>query len=257
MNDDVQPPGQSTRRITTFPPTAIQTLMKILGVVIGLLIASGAMSQNDQSRTDWANVNRYAADNRNLLPASQGKPRIVFMGNSITEGWRSTDSSFFLDNGYIGRGISGQTTSQMLVRFRPDVIALKPSVVVILAGTNDIAENTGPIPLEDVLGNIVSMAQLAQMNNISVVLSSVLPAYDFPWRPGLQPAEKIVRLNAMIASYCAAQNIVYVDYYAHMVDEKKGLDKKFSEDGVHPNPAGYKVMEPLVQDAIKRVLGRH
>jgi lysophospholipase L1-like esterase len=231
--------------------------MKTLGVLIALLIAPGAMGQNDQSRTDWANVNRYASENRALKPPSNDEPRIVFMGNSITEGWQDADSSFFADNAYIDRGISGQTTSQMLVRFRPDVIALQPAVVVILAGTNDIAENTGPISLDDILGNIVSMVQLAQMNNISVVLSSVLPAYDFPWRPGLQPADKIIQLNAMIRSYCAAQGMVFVDYYSPMVDEKKGLDRKLSDDGVHPNLAGYKIMEPLVRNAIQRALEQH
>jgi lysophospholipase L1-like esterase len=230
--------------------------MKTLATLLLALVCSNAWGQNDQSKTDWANVNRYAADNRNLPPASQGKQRIVFMGNSITEGWQYADSSFFADNAYVDRGISGQTTPQMLVRFRPDVIALRPAAVVILAGINDIAENTGPIALEDIFGNIVSMVQLARTNDIAVVLSSVLPAYDFPWRPGLQPAERIVQLNAMITSYCTANNIVYVDYYSRMVDERKGLQKRFSEDGVHPNLAGYRVMEPLVQDAIKRALSR-
>ena len=139
----------------------------------------------------------------------------------------------------------------MLVRFRPDVINLKPAVVVILAGINDIAENTGPTTLETIFGNIVSMAELAKANHIKVILSSVLPALDFPWRPGLQPANKIIRLNSMIKSYCRQNKIIYVDYFSKMADGQNGLRKDLSEDGVHPTIAGYKVMEPLVEAAIK------
>ena len=160
----------------------------------------------------------------------------------------------FLDNGYIDRGISGQTSSQMLLRFRQDVIDLKPTLVVILAGTNDIAENAGPIALKDILANINSMAELAHENNIKVMISSVLPAYDFPWHQGLQPAEKIVKLNSMIKTYCGNNNISYVDYYSKMVDERKGLDKKYTNDGVHPSYDGYKIMESLIQTEIKNVL---
>lgn len=218
------------------------------------LIASKANGQNEQSKTDWANLYRYAAENKKLMTDSKNEKRIVFMGNSITEGWLYTDSSFFLNKPYINRGISGQTTPQMLVRFRQDVISLKPAAVVILAGINDIAENTGPIALEAVFGNIVSMAELARANHIKVILSSVLPALDFPWRPGMAPAEKVIRLNAMIKAYCIQQKIVYVDYYTNMVDEQKGLPKKYSDDGVHPTLAGYKVMEPLVEKAIESAL---
>jgi lysophospholipase L1-like esterase len=213
-----------------------------------------AYSQNNASKSDWANMKRYAMANKNLPPQTAGKERIVFMGNSITEFWAYIDSSFFAKKTYINRGISGQTTPQMLLRFRQDVINLKPAVVVILAGINDIAENTGPIALEDVFGNIVSMTQLAKENNIKVILSSVLPAYDFPWHPGLQPVEKIVRLNSMIKLYCQENNIVYVDYYSAMVDERKGLDKKYTDDGVHPKLAGYKVMDSLIEKAIISVL---
>ena len=205
-------------------------------------------------KSDWANLKKFANANKKLAPLTRNENRIVFMGNSITESWAKVDSSFFDNNKYVNRGISGQTSSQMLLRFRQDVINLHPQVVVILAGTNDIAENTGPISLEDVMGNIISMTELAEMNKIKVILSSVLPAYDFPWHPGLQPAEKIVRLNSLIKSYCENKNIIYVDYYSKMVDEKKGLDKKFTNDGVHPTLAGYKIMEPLVEKAIKTIL---
>jgi len=213
-----------------------------------------AYSQNDESKGDWANLKKYAEANKNLPPKAAGEERIIFMGNSITEFWAKIDSSFFANRSYIDRGISGQTSSQMLLRFRQDVINLKPTVVVILAGINDIAENKGPIALEDVFGNIVSMAQLAEENKIKLILSSVLPAYNFSWHPGLQPAEKIVKLNSMIKSYCQENNIAYVDYYSDMVDERKGLDRRFTDDGVHPTIVGYKIMESLIERAIKKVL---
>jgi lysophospholipase L1-like esterase len=178
------------------------------------------------------------------------------MGNSITDSWINTDSSFFAGKNYIDRGISGQTTPQMLIRFRPDVIDLKPAVVVILAGINDIAGNTGPMTLEETFGNIVSMSQLAKANNIKVVISSVLPAYDFPWRPGLQPAEKVIKLNAMLKAYALKNNMVYLDYFAAMKDERNGLPASLSQDGVHPNLAGYKIMEPLAEKAIAEALKR-
>ncbi len=216
-----------------------------------------AYSQNNRTKDDRANLKRYAKADEELAPLNAGENRIVFMGNSITESWAKIDSSFFANNGYIDRGISGQTSSQMLLRFRQDVINLKPTAVVILAGTNDIAENEGPIALIDIFGNIVSMAQLAEENNIKVILSSVLPVYDFPWNPGLQPAEKIIKLNNMIKSYCEENNITYLDYYSKMVDERKGLDNKYSTDGVHPTIAGFKIMEPLVEKAIRKLLNKH
>ncbi len=211
-------------------------------------------SSQENSGTDWANINKYAAENQNILSLTKEKTRVVFMGNSITEGWKSADSAFFSTNSYINRGISGQTTPQMLVRFRSDVIALQPDVVVILAGINDIAENTGPISLEDIFGNIISMAQLAKANNIKVIISSVLPANNFPWRPEIQPSDKIIQLNMLLEKYCRESNTIYLDYYTKLVDNKKGLDLRYGEDGVHPNLAGYKVMEPLVEIAVKEAL---
>jgi lysophospholipase L1-like esterase len=226
---------------------------KIL-VLIPLFMAMNMQSQEDQLKMDWANLKKYALENSKLKAPSTNEHRVVFMGNSITESWKDIDSSFFIKNSYINRGISGQTTSQMLVRFPQDVISIKPEVVVILAGINDIAQNTGPISLGDIFGNIVSMAQLAQMNEIKVILCSVLPAYDFPWHPGLKPAEKVVELNAMIKSYCKENNIAYLDYFTRMVDERNGLNKKYTNDGIHPTIEGYKVMEPLVQGAIQKTL---
>jgi lysophospholipase L1-like esterase len=207
------------------------------------LIQFSTYSQNDNRMADF----------RDGLPAD-GQNRVVFMGNSITEFWGEIDGGFFEGRPYINRGISGQTTSQMLLRFRRDVVDLKPAVVVILAGINDIAENTGPISLEDVFGNIVSMIQLARANDIRVVLSSVLPANDFPWNPGLKPAEKVIKLNKMLEAYCRENHIIYLDYYSRMVNDKKGLDKELAEDGVHPTLAGYKVMEPLSEKAIAQAL---
>ena len=208
----------------------------------------------ERFHNDWPNLARYAGENSALPPLKPGEKRVVFMGNSITEGWKRADSAFFASTGYIDRGISGQTTPQMLLRFRPDVIDLKPAVVVILAGINDIAQNTGPMTLEQTFGNLVSMTELARANKINVVLCSVLPAFDFPWRPGLQPAEKVMKLNAMLKDYAAKNNIVYVDYFSAMADERKGLQSALTYDGVHPTLAGYKVMEPLVEKGIAAAL---
>ena len=205
---------------------------------------------------DWSNTARFKDDNTKVgLPAS-GVNRVVFMGNSITEGWINTCPEFFTGKAYVNRGISGQTTPQMLVRFRPDVINLKPAVVIILAGTNDIAGNTGPSTLEMIMDNLISMAELAKANKIKVVLSSVLPVFDYPWKPGLQPAEKIIALNVMIKNYADKNGIVYVDYFTPMVDERKGLKKELSGDGVHPNKAGYNIMQPLAEEAIKKALSK-
>ncbi|MDP4210276.1 MAG: SGNH/GDSL hydrolase family protein [Bacteroidota bacterium] len=203
---------------------------------------------------DWPNLNRFKAENEKLGLPAPGEKRVVFMGNSITEGWGRICPEFFSGKPYVNRGISGQTTPQMLVRFRADVIKLKPAVVVILAGTNDIAGNTGPSTLEMIADNLMSMAELAKANGIKVVLSSVLPVFDYPWKPGLQPAEKIVALNAMIKNYADKNKLVYLDYYSSMVDERKGMKAEYSPDGVHPNEVGYKVMAPLAEKAIKRAL---
>ena len=176
------------------------------------------------------------------------------MGDSITEFWPFLE--FFATKPYLNRGISGQTSPQMLIRFRPDVIVLKPAVVVLLVGINDIAGNTGPSSLEMITNNIFSMAELAKANNIKVILCSVLPAYDFPWRGGLAPAEKVVTLNKMIEKYANINNILYLDYYSAMVNEQKGLKAEYSGDGVHPNKMGYEVMTPLVEKAIVKVLSK-
>lgn len=204
------------------------------------------LAQNEQLLNDWANLYRYKTENIKLGLPAENESRIVFMGNSITEGWLQIYPEFFKDKAYINRGISGQTTPQMLVRFRQDVVNLKPKAVVILAGTNDIAGNTGPSTLEMIEDNIASMVEIAKANNIKVLLCSVLPAFDYPWRTGLNPAEKIVALNKWIKNYCEENNLTYVDYFTSMADDRNGLKKEYSEDGVHPNKAGYEVMASIL-----------
>jgi len=203
---------------------------------------------------DWPNLGRYKEENLKIGLPTTDENRVVFMGNSITEGWAQLSSNFFTDNHYVNRGISGQTTPQMLVRFRPDVVNLKPKVVVILAGTNDIAGNTGPSTLEMIEDNIASMVEIAKSNNIKIVLCSVLPVYDYPWKPGLEPSQKIIDLNKWIKEYSIKNEIIYVDYFTPMADQRNGLKKEYSEDGVHPNKAGYKIMESIVIQAIKETL---
>jgi len=218
---------------------------------------------------DWANIKFYEQENSELPPPASGEKRVVFMGNSITQVWRGVtsnpitqlfkglgDSAFFTGRPYYGRGIGGQTTGQMLVRFREDVINLKPAVVVIMAGINDIAENNGPSKLADVFGNIVSMAQLAKASHIKVVLCSVMPAYSFPWRPAIDPKPSVKTLNEWIKDYCTKNNLVYCDYFTAMADERRGLPTSLSADGVHPNLAGYKIMEPIAEKAIAEALKR-
>jgi lysophospholipase L1-like esterase len=205
-------------------------------------------------KDDWPNLAYYREANAKLQAPAANENRVVFMGNSITEGWIMNSPEFFEGRPYIDRGISGQTTPQMLIRFRPDVIDLKPKVVVLLCGVNDIAENTGPSTLEMIEGNIASMAELAKASGIKVILCSVLPAYNFPWKPGLEPAEKIVTLNKWIKAYAEKNSFIYLDYFSSMKDERNGLKSNYSEDGVHPNKEGYRVMEGLVEEAITRAL---
>ena len=208
----------------------------------------------ERFRNDWANLNRFQEENKKIGLPKAGENRVVFMGNSITEGWKNADPEFFASKPYVNRGIGGQTTPQMLIRFNQDVIDLKPKAVIILAGINDIAQNTGPTTLEAIMDNISSMALLAKANGIKVVLSSVLPSYDFPWRPGLDPANKVIALNKMIKSFADNNEMIYLDYFSAVVDERKGMKKEFSKDEVHPTIEGYKVMKPLVEKAIEEAL---
>ncbi|MEK9603862.1 MAG: SGNH/GDSL hydrolase family protein [Flavobacteriaceae bacterium] len=202
---------------------------------------------------DWPNLARYDAQNKEVDLDNKAN-RVVFMGNSITEGWASFVPDMFDNQTYINRGIGGQTTPQMLLRFRQDVIALKPKIVVILAGTNDIAGNTPLKDLKTVAGHIFSMAELAQLHDIKVIICSVVPAADYPWRAGKSPDIKIPELNDMIQNYCNQNNIYYLDYFSAMTDGNNGLIESYGYDGVHPNKKGYQVMTQKVEKAIKELL---
>lgn len=206
------------------------------------------------SAQDWANLDRFKEENTELGLPKTNEDRVVFMGNSIIQGWEEYLPEFFDNTNYINRGIGGQTTPQMLIRFRQDVLNLYPKVVLILAGTNDIAGNTGPSTLEMIENNIYSMAELATAHNVEVVLCSVLPVYDYPWQTGLEPAGKIIELNRRIKNYANTHGVVYADFFSPMVDEKNGLKNEYTYDGVHPIRAGYEVMAPIAEKAIDRAL---
>lgn len=229
-----------------------RNIVLIMGL-FATLFASQQSSSQEVSQ-DWANLKQFQEANAMVNTTDTVSNRVVFMGNSITIGWQNARPNFFEGKPYINRGISGQTTPQMLIRFRQDVIDLKPKVVVILAGTNDIAGNTGASTIEMIVDNIKNMAELAHANGIKVVLSSTLPVYDYPWRPGLEPAQKIITLNAQLNEYAEKNGHVYLDYFTAMADERNGLPKKYANDEVHPTVAGYKVMEPLVEAAIAEAL---
>ena len=211
-------------------------------------------AQEERFHNDWANLQKFRDANAKLPAPMKNENRVVFLGNSITEGWAPYFATMFPGKPYIGRGIGGQTTPQMLVRFRQDVIDLKPKVVVILAGTNDIAGNTGPSTLEMIEDNIASMADLAKSNGIRVVLSSVLPVWDYPWKPGLEPAPKIIALNKWMKDYAREHGAVYLDYHSAMADARGGMRSELASDGVHPNEAGYRIMAPLAEKAIQKAL---
>ncbi|MBO2032260.1 SGNH/GDSL hydrolase family protein [Siccationidurans ginsengisoli] len=223
-----------------------------------LACSAGALTATAQAPADRDGLLRYAAANRAMPAPQASRPRVVLLGNSITDSWPKADSAFFAGSRYelVGRGISGQTSPQMLVRFRQDVLDLHPAVVVMLAGINDIAQNTGPYDPAATLNNIKSMTELAQAHGIRVVLCSVLPAYDFPWRKGLAPAPKIVALNQQLQAYAAERKCTYLDYHAAMADSRQGLPPALAKDEVHPTLAGYRVMEPLLEQAVATAL-RH
>lgn len=233
--------------------------MKALATFLLCSISISMTAQNDFSIHEYANFARYAEANAALDEPKSEEKRVVFMGNSITEAWVNYSPAFFSDNNYIGRGISGQVTHQMLLRFRADVLNLKPAAVVILAGTNDIAQNAGPVSLDEIAGNIKSMADLALENNIKVILCSVLPAKDYPWKPGMDPLNKIPKLNELIKAYAKANNLAYIDFFEAMQDGKGGMkvpEHTSANDLVHPNKAGYVVMEQLIKSKIDSILSR-
>jgi lysophospholipase L1-like esterase len=214
-------------------------------------VAACTQAAREQVFHDLANFARYASANEALPPPGRAERRVVFMGDSITEAWATLDPKFFARADFLDRGISGQTTPQMLLRFRQDVIALKPAVVHIMAGTNDIAGNTGPMDLPAIEANLASMVDLARANGIQVVIGSVLPATDFNWHRGVDPGPKIAALNRWLKSYSAARHLIYVDYYAALTDGALGLRADLTPDGVHPSLAGYRLMDPLADAAIR------
>lgn len=221
------------------------TARKIIIAIAGILIAAAASGQP----RDWANFGRYSKQNDEI---AGHKVNAVFMGNSITDNWARLDPEFFSSHGFVGRGISGQTTSEMLVRFRRDVLDLEPEAVAILAGINDIAQNNGYISLENTFGNIVSMCELAKAHRIKVIICSTLPCDRLSWRPEIKPAEQVKELNAMLKDYADRNRILFVDYWSVMANGNGGLDKEISGDGCHPNIDGYEIMEKIFLNATRR-----
>ena len=234
--------------------------MNLKPLLIALLLTLACSQKiNSQDWNEFANTSRYDKANLELKLHTTAHNRVVFMGNSITEDWLKIRPEFFDNKDYINRGISGQTTPQMLLRFRQDVVDLNPKVVVILAGTNDIAGNSGYISLEAIISTIKSMAEIANANDIQVIISSILPAIDYPWKPGLDPASKIIIINKALKAFSDENNFIYLNYYAAMVDDKGGLkvpEYTSANDLVHPNKNGYLVMEKLAEIAIKKALAK-
>ena len=216
------------------------------------LITKNSNAQNHEKVNTWANFEQFKNENDKLSKLKNGEERVVFLGNSITIGWQETHPEFFENKTYVNRGISGQTTPQMLVRFYADVIDIQATTVVILAGTNDIAGNTGPMSIDMILNNIKSMTDIALANNVKVILCSVLPAYDYPWSPNKNPNIKIPKLNSKIKKYAIETGVHYLDYFKALDNGNNGIDKEFSYDGVHLTLEGYKVLEPLVENALKK-----
>jgi sialate O-acetylesterase len=232
-------------------------IVRTLIFIIAILFNFQADAQDWRKYYENTNFEKYKADNEKVGLPEKGTSRVVFMGNSITEVWPILSPHFFENGIYIGRGISGQTTPQMILRFRKDVINLQPKVVVILAGINDIAENTGFTPIDMIAENIMTMAELAQAHDMKVIICSVTPAIDFPWKTGLEPANKILELNTILERYAEKNDLTYVDYHTALKDKKNGLkvpEYTTASDLVHPNAAGYKVMESLIQPAIEQAL---
>ena len=222
-------------------------------LLIFSLITKNSNAQNHEKVNTWANFEQFKNENDKLSRLKNGEERVVFLGNSITIGWQETHPEFFENKTYVNRGISGQTTPQMLVRFYADVIDIQATTVVILAGTNDIAGNTGPMSIDMILNNIKSMTDIALANNVKVILCSVLPAYDYPWSPNKNPNIKIPKLNSKIKKYAIETGVHYLDYFKALDNGNNGIDKEFSYDGVHLTLEGYKVLEPLVENALKKV----
>ena len=209
----------------------------------------------DSKSLDWANLARYEDDNLKVGLPKKDERRVVFMGDSITEEWSNLYPEYFTEKGYINRGIGGQTTPQMLIRFKPDVVDLKPEIVVILAGTNDIAGNTGPSNAKMITDNIFSMAEIAKAYKMKVVLSSILPVYQYDWAREIKdPPSTIQAVNDALKQYASDHGLIYLDYFSSMVDERQGLNSDYTSDGVHPNESGYILMSSLAEEVLSELL---
>lgn len=232
--------------------------MKLKLLIPALLLSLSAVAQQqpkEDYKDDWADLRHYAAENKTLAPAKKGEKRVVFLGSSIFEFWKQKVPAYFTSHpGYIDRGISGQISPQLLIRFQQDVIALNPAAVIILAGSNDIAGSTGHVTTGTIMDNVRSMTELAKAHKIKVILCEYLPVYQYPWRKELQPVENIAELNKAIRAYAAEQKCTVLDYFTPLVDERKGQKAELTTDGVHPNVAGYAIMAKVTDEAISRAL---
>ncbi|WP_423148390.1 SGNH/GDSL hydrolase family protein [Rubrolithibacter danxiaensis] len=215
---------------------------------------ASADTNKEDYKDDWADLRHYREKNKTLPLPAKGEERVVFLGSSIFERWTDLMPEFFANKNYINRGISGQISPQLLIRFRQDVIDLKPKAVIILAGSNDIAGSTGHITTKVIMDNIRSMTELAKFNGIKVIICAYLPVYDYPWRKGLEPANKIIALNKAIKEYAAKNDLTLLDYFSPFADEKNGQKAELTLDGVHPNAAGYRIMAKVTEEAIARAL---
>jgi len=231
-------------------------LLLFLSATVGAFAQTNLPPGVTAQQYHWAQMERYAADDAKLPPPAAGEKRVVFFGDSITDAWNRVDGGkeFFPGKNYIDRGISGQTTTQMLVRFQRDVLDLHPAVVLILAGTNDIAQNQGPISLEDIAKNLETLAEKAKAAGVTPIICSILPAADYSWRKGLQPAQKIVQVNKLVQAWCDENHVAYLDYYSKLATPDGAMPKDLSGDGVHPNGKGYAIMDELAQKAIDDAL---
>ncbi|MDN5284513.1 MAG: Lysophospholipase [Mucilaginibacter sp.] len=215
---------------------------------------TAAPAVKEDFKDDWAALSHYAAENKQIGPPKAGEQRVVLLGSSIIEFWKTRAPEFFKGKPYLDRGISGQISPQLLLRFRQDVINLEPKAVIILAGNNDIAGNTGHVSNERIMDNIKSMVELAKLHQIKVILCANLPVYEYPWRKGLEPAGKIIALNKLIKAYAAENNLILLDYFTPLADERNGQKAELTIDGVHPNAAGYHIMARITEQAISKAL---
>jgi len=245
----------------------ISNQMKMKFILIAFFIYGGSLfAQTDSNDTkpkkedysdDWANISKYQKENELIGLPKKGEKRVVFLGSSIFEFWKQKDPEYFNSNAYVDRGISGQISPQLLIRFRQDVINLKPRAVIILAGSNDLAGSRGHVNNETILNNVKSMAELARKNHIKVILCKYLPIYEYPWNKALKgAADQIISMNNAIVAYANENNFTILDYFTPLVDSRNGQKAEFTTDGVHPNLAGYKIMEVVTDEAIRKTIGK-